>query len=164
MDIPAIIRYFATSISTYCYLEGLFFGIHEIPESFDSSNRFVSDIFLEYEMRWKKSGAENIHITMTEKEFFRIFDRRFPEAQRFAVVFGRWWGLTDVQIGYLSDITHKMDVLSCLSFFLVHPESEALPESLEDTMWAEHYYRLSPEGQNLGAVSKEIVMEAAQAL
>lgn len=164
MDIPAIIRYFATSISAYCYLEGLFFGIHEIPESFDSSNRFVSDIFLEYQMRWKKCGGENIHITMTEKEFLRIFDRRFPEAQRFAVVFGRWWELTDIQIGYLSDITHKMDVLSCLSFFLVHPESNALPELLEDAMWAEHYYRFSPEGQNLGTVSKEIVMEAAQAL
>lgn len=164
MDIPAIIRYFATSISTYCYLEGLFFGIHEIPESFDSSNRFVSDIFLEYEMRWKKSGGENIHITMTEKEFLRIFDRRFPEAQRFAVVFGRWWGLTDVQIGYLADTSHERNVLSYLSFFLVHPESEALPESLEDAMWAEHYYRFSPEGQNLGTVSKEIVMEAAHSL
>lgn len=101
----------------------------------------LTDVYLEYERRDAADGGYPF-ITVPPEIFRRCFSKRCSDAQRFAVIFGSWWGLLPEKIARLTDLRLEESCWDWLNYFLC--DRTASPDaSIDDVLsyrYAGKYY------------------------
>lgn len=89
-------------------------------------NYVKSPVYLEFEKKLAAAGGSYYDLHLSDQQFRRFFDKRYSEGQRFAVLFGLWWGLSDIQINRLADLRMKNNCSCLLNFYLCNPHADPM--------------------------------------
>lgn len=81
-----------------------------------------SDIFLEFERKLDASGGSFFDLHLSTQQFKTYFNSKYTSHQRFAILFGLWWGLSDNQIQYIANLRQKHICEYWLNYFLCNPD------------------------------------------
>ncbi len=76
-----------------------------------------SEVYHEYTRKLDADGGVP-RLCITDKQFEKYFSRKYSEDQRFAVLFGMWWGLKPEQISRLSNLRQEKYCWEWLDLFL----------------------------------------------
>lgn len=87
-DFEAILQYYITSTIWDKQVASL---LNQAEQLYPSSASAVRQRWDEEMEEWENDFSARIHFT--QAEFLRLFRANMSERRRFAVVFGRWWGL-----------------------------------------------------------------------
>lgn len=77
-----------------------------------------SEIYLEFERKSAEDGTSYWSLQLTQQQFHKYFDRRYTATQRFAVLFGVWFGLNEPQLRRIADLRQRKNCLYWLNYFL----------------------------------------------
>ncbi|MBQ9168527.1 MAG: hypothetical protein IJX67_09000 [Oscillospiraceae bacterium] len=108
-------------------------------------NYVKSPVYLEFEKKLAAAGGSYYDLHLTDQQFRRFFDKRYSEGQRFAVLFGLWWGLSEPRIRRIADLRQKHNSSRWLNYFLCCPE--ASPD-----ISVEELYKFRYDGKYLAEV------------
>lgn len=116
----------------------------------------ISEVYLRYLKKDADDAGYPIR-KITQTQFERFFDKRYSIGQRFAIVFGFWWGLSEKQLRRIGDYRYRKYGQEWLNFFLCDPDASLdTPLSVvKEYRYSGRYFLLDPNSQNLIPV-KEI--------
>ncbi len=91
-----------------------------------------------------QEGGGSYRLELTNAQFSKYFAAGVSEDQRFAVFFGKWWGLTDKQLSRIGDLRQPHKCFQKLQYFLCHPEARPdVPEQeIERFTYQGEYHRM----------------------
>lgn len=115
----------------------------------------ISEIYLHYLRKDVDDGGYPIH-EITQTQFERFFDKRYSINQRFAIIFGFWWGLSDKQLRRIGDLRYRKYCLDWLNYFLCEPNA-SLDISLSEVKeyrYTGRYFLLDPDTKILVPVKQ----------
>lgn len=128
MDYRQLLIYYLTSTEWDMEITMFFEGWKHCYDLYEGTPDYgkiypCSEVYLEYESKMDKSNGSYLHLELTEQQFHRYFDSRYSADQRFSVLFGLWWGLSDSQIHRIADLRQKNNSSRWLNYFLCNPDA-----------------------------------------
>lgn len=116
----------------------------------------VSDIYLQYCRKDADDGGYPIR-GITQTQFEHFFDKCYSMCQRFAIIFGFWWGLSDKQLRRIGDRRYRKYCLDWLNYFLCEPNAslDTPLSTVKEYRYLGRYFLLDPDTEILVPV-KEI--------
>lgn len=143
MDYEKILEYYLTSdewkFEMDCFFEAWTHCLVLEDESTDTKQTLYSDIYLEYEKKMLAAGGCFFDLHLTEAQFKKYFNKRYCASQRFAVLFGLWWGLPEAQISHIADLRQRKRCSHWLNYFLCNPDA-LHPHLTENELISFSYY------------------------
>lgn len=125
MDYEKLLEYYLTSdewkFEMDCFFEAWQHRLVLEYESTDPRQTLYSDIYWEYEKKMQAAGGCYFDLHLTEAQFKKYFNKRYSARQRFAILFGMWWGLSEAQISRIADLRQKQRCSHWLNYFLCNP-------------------------------------------
>lgn len=82
-----------------------------------------SEIYLQHNRKLSDGGGTYLDLYLTDQQFQKYFNRRYSATQRFSVLFGMWWGLSEPQIRRIADLRQKNNCSHWLNYFLCNPDA-----------------------------------------
>lgn len=82
-----------------------------------------SEIYLEYDRKMATAGGSYLDLWLTDQQFQKYFDKRYSSMQRFSILFGLWWGLSEPQIRRIADLRQKNNCSRWLNYFICCPNA-----------------------------------------
>lgn len=116
----------------------------------------ISEVYLRYLKKNADDAGYPIR-KITQTQFEHFFDKSYSYSQRFATVFGFWWGLSEKQLRRIGDYRYRKYCQEWLNYFLCEPNARLdTPLSIvKEYRYSGRYFILDPASQKLMPV-KEI--------
>lgn len=104
----------------------------------------VSKVYRRYKQLQKESPISELKLT--DHELAKCFSKECSDEQRFAILFAKWYGLSDTQIKQIANRHNAKLCLPYLNWFLCHPEEQLpakdsmqlyLPDGLNYEVWVD---------------------------
>ena len=101
-----------------------------------------SEVYLEYDRKLGAAGGSYLDLRLTDQQFQKYFDRRYSADQRFSILFGLWWGLSEPQIRRIADLRQKKNCSRWLNYFICCPNAspDISVEELANFRYAGKYF------------------------
>lgn len=167
LDYDRILGYYLESSEWDLELE-MFMLDHHLIDILGKQNPanhilIYSEIYRQFDMRRISVGGDfHFDFHLTPEQFDQIFDRQYNDHQRFAILFGMWWGLSAAQIAKLSDPGEAERCWKWLNFFLCNPEADPeIPfEAIEHLAYRGRWYK-AVNGVSQGEITYEFIRSGA---
>lgn len=84
-----------------------------------------SEVYLEHESKMEKAGGSYFDLRLSRRQFRKYFSAGYSSHQRFAILFGLWWGIDKSQIRHIAKRSQRKNCTRWLNYFLCNPRSAA---------------------------------------
>ena len=132
-----LLEYYLTSSEWDFQLIGFFEAFDHHYDPYEGTNHWgrvylSSEIYREYSRKLDIAGGRFLSsLYLSHAQFQKYFTEQYSEDQRFAALFGIWWGLKSAQVTRIANLRNKKNCLSLLNYYLCNPEADAHVEAAQ---------------------------------
>lgn len=125
-----ILEYYLTSNEWDILLTGFFEGYDHHYDRYEGTEYWgriylCSEIYMEYCHKLEIAGGSFLSdLNISEAQFRKYFTDQYGAEQRFAALFGIWWGLRKEQIHSIANLHYRKHCLCLLNYYLCCPEAD----------------------------------------
>lgn len=132
-----LLQYYLDSESYFgIFVSDFLENYNHVGECGDQLYPYKSDIYIQCKQKEKKDFG--YVLVVPDKVIQKYYTIDFDSRQLFAIIFGMWYGLSNVQILQIADRRRPRSACDRLNFFLCNPKEKAYKSDLNRTAYLDN--------------------------